>query len=76
MRYISWVIGGLGILVAIYAVVGRFHGPPTINVFGIPSSATHVLVIANTLLLLALFLRGCCCCRCSCKKDNAPNKAA
>lgn len=56
MKIVSVVCGVLGILVAIVAFIGRFHGPPTVTIFGIHSAATHVLVIANSLLLIGIFL--------------------
>lgn len=56
MKILSLICGTLGILVVIVAVVGRFHGPPSVTIFGIQSSATHVLVAGNALLLIGLFL--------------------
>ena len=73
MKCLSAVFGWLGVVVVILAVFGRFFGQPTIHFGSIKSSASHVLVAANTLLLLSLFLKGCC--GCKCKKDNTPDKA-
>ena len=58
MRILSWIIGALGILVVVFALVGRFHGPPSILIPGtnIESSASHVILVGDTLLLIAIFL--------------------
>lgn len=56
MRVASLIFAVLGILVVILAFIGRFHGPPTVTILGIKSAATNLLVLANTLLLIALFL--------------------
>jgi hypothetical protein len=56
MRTPSVICGMLGILAVILAIVGRFYGQPAMTLFGITTTATHVLTVANTLLLIGLFL--------------------
>ena len=71
MRSLSFACGVLGVLVVAVAVVGRLLAGPTKMFFGvIPFS--HALIVGNTLLLLAVFLKGCC--QCSGRKDSPPDK--
>lgn len=57
MRGISHGIGGGALLLAAWAVVGRFHGPPTLSALGQTFAASSALILANTLLLAAILLR-------------------
>ena len=56
MRIPSLIFVGLGILVVVFAFIGRFHGAPTVTILGIKSAAANVIIIGNTLLLIGLFL--------------------
>jgi len=56
MKGLSKLLAILGALLVVLAVVGRFVGVPTISFLGLlPAvSAKTVLLVANTILLLAL----------------------
>jgi len=56
MKGFSKLLAILGTLLVLLAVAGRFVGVPTISLFGlIPAmSAKTVLLMANTILLLAI----------------------
>lgn len=56
MKLASQAVGLAGVLLILVAVFGRFHGPPTITVFSHQFSAASVLLMGNTVLLLAVFL--------------------
>jgi len=56
MKTASLVFAVLGVLVVVLAFIGRFLGAPTVTIFGVKSAATSLIVIGNTLLLIALFL--------------------
>jgi hypothetical protein len=72
MKHLSLVCGGLGVLVVVVTVVMRLSAGPTHMVFGMMPAA-HALIVGNTMLLVALFLRGCC--QCPCTKEAKPEKA-
>ena len=57
MKAISNVLAIVGIVLAIYAVVGRFVGTPTISLGIAFFRTTTVLLVSNTLLLLAILLK-------------------
>ena len=63
MKALSYIITVIGILLAIYAVVGRFIGEPTILGFipGIKIKAVNGLIAANTVLLIAILTNLCGC---------------
>ncbi|MEI6564595.1 MAG: hypothetical protein WCO42_09860 [bacterium] len=54
----SGVVGVLGVLVIVLAIILRLLMGQNIHLFGIQTCASHLLIGANTLLLLALFLRS------------------
>jgi hypothetical protein len=56
MKSVSWFAAALGILIILVAIVGRFHGAPSVTLFGSRHTATTFLLAGNTLLLLAIFL--------------------
>lgn len=56
MKIVSQLVGLAGALVVVLAVFGRFHGPSTMTVLGHTFSAASVLLMGNTLLVLAVFL--------------------
>jgi hypothetical protein len=59
MKTLAWWIGVGGILVAAAGVFGRFFRLPTIAIAGYSFSASTFLLLANTLLLVAIFLAVC-----------------
>jgi hypothetical protein len=56
MKKVSMALAAAGVLVAIYAVAGRFIGARTVLSYVVPNgmAAMSLLLGANTLLLLAL----------------------
>ena len=54
MEKLGTVAGILGVLVLGLAVVGRFHGAPTVHGF----AAGTVFLVGTTLLVLGCFLRS------------------
>jgi len=59
MKVLSCFIGVIGILLVIYAVVGRFVGDPSVLGFVFPLETKTVVLGANTLLLIAIFMNLC-----------------
>ena len=57
MKLLSKISGLAGVLLAAWAVIGRFRGPPTLSAFDDLFAASSALLLANTFLLLALLLR-------------------
>ena len=57
MKALSLIAGVLGALVILAALIGRFHGAPTVTfpVLG-RHTASAVLLIGNTLLVIGVFL--------------------
>ena len=53
----SGIVGGLGILVLIVAIILRVVMGQGIHLFGFQTCASHIVLGANTLLLLALVIR-------------------
>ena len=73
----SKLVGLLGVALAIVAVIVKFtSNRPLITVFGIQTCASHLLLVANTMILIALLFRrsGDCGCKsgessdCGCEK--------
>jgi len=58
MKLLSYLILGVGLLLCLYAVIGRFVGPGTLGFFKILPTmrVTAVITAANTLLLISLIL--------------------
>jgi hypothetical protein len=56
MKTLSLIFAGLGVLTVVIAFIGRFHGAPSVTIFGVHSAASHIIIIGNTLLLIAIFL--------------------
>ncbi|MBI4678225.1 MAG: hypothetical protein HY748_11640 [Elusimicrobia bacterium] len=54
MKLLGNILAGAGIVVAVYSVIGRFAGGPTIGLGMIAASAQSGLVFANLLLLASL----------------------
>ena len=54
MSILSRLFGLGGFMLALWAIIGRFKGPPTIAFYGEEFAASSVLQTANTFLLLAL----------------------
>ena len=53
----SGIVGVLGVLVVVLAVILRLRMGQDILLFGVHTCASHLLLVANTLILLALFFR-------------------
>jgi hypothetical protein len=53
----SGMIGWLGVLVIVAAMILRVRMGQGITLWGIHTCASHLLLVANTLILLAIFLR-------------------
>jgi len=53
----SGIVGGLGVLVVILAAILRLLMGRDIHLLGIHTCASHLLIVANTLILLAIFFR-------------------
>ena len=59
MKVLSCIIGLIGIGLFIYAVIGRFINGPSVFGFIFPLEAKTVVLGANTLLLIAIFMSTC-----------------
>ena len=57
MKCASRIVGSLGVFVFLLAIVLRLMVGPNLNLFGISTSPSHLVLGANSLLLLALLLR-------------------
>ena len=53
----SGIVGGLGVLVLMLAMILRVQMGQGIHLLGIHTCASHLILVANTLILLALFFR-------------------
>ncbi len=53
----SGIVGGLGVVVIVAAAFLRVRMGQEITVMGIHTCASHMLIVANTLILLAIFFR-------------------
>ncbi|NQT94839.1 MAG: hypothetical protein HQ572_00160 [Candidatus Omnitrophica bacterium] len=58
MKGLANILGVLGVLIVIYAVVGRFVGGATIGLGIIGITAKAALILANSLILVALFIKS------------------
>jgi len=56
MKYLSLAAGGLGLLVLLVGIIGRFSGTPDIALFGQVFVARSFVVLANSLLLVGIFV--------------------
>ena len=56
LKQASVLFGLLGVLMALMAVYGRFHGAPSMEVLGIVYAPSKFLIAANTLLLIGVSL--------------------
>lgn len=54
----SGIVGWLGVLVVIAAVVLRLQMGQDIRLLGVHTCASHLILAANTLILLAIFFRN------------------
>jgi len=54
----SGIVGAVGVLVLLVAVVTRLFTVQGIHLLGIQTSPTHLVLGANSLLLIALLLRN------------------
>jgi len=61
MKIVAQVLGGLGIVICILAVIGRYRYLDTVTVFGETHSASALLLVGNTLLLTAILVLLCPC---------------
>ena len=57
MKNISNIVGLVGVAVLVYAIVGRFIGGHTLGLGFVSIIASSGLLIANSLILVAIFLR-------------------
>lgn len=57
MKSASRIVAALGVAVFLLAIVARFQGGQSIHFLGIITSTSHLVLGANTLLLIALLLR-------------------
>jgi len=57
MKGLSNILGIIGVLLAVYALIGRFIGAATIGLGVISIDAKSGLILANTFILLSLLLR-------------------
>ena len=55
MKAVFWIAGVVGLLVVLFAVIGRFHGPATVTVLGRLFEAKSLLLVGNTILLVGLY---------------------
>jgi len=53
----SGIVGGLGVVVIVAAAILRVRMGQGITILGIQTCASHMLIVANTLILLAIFFR-------------------
>jgi hypothetical protein len=56
MRSLSVLFGWLGVLIFLIGIAGRFYQQPSITIAGYTFRAISFLILANTFLLLAIFL--------------------
>ena len=57
MKKAVMALGVLGMMVVVFAIVGRFHYAPTICWGGFKFSAGSVLLFGNTIMITAILLR-------------------
>jgi hypothetical protein len=56
MRFLSQAAAILGLLVILGAFVGRFWGRPTVTILGHAHTATSLLLVGNTMLVISVLL--------------------
>lgn len=54
MKALSWILGLVGLVVVVLAVLGRFYHLPTITLMGQSHAAASVILVGNTILLLGV----------------------
>ena len=59
MKGLSSLLGFAGVVVIVAAAYGRFHAADTITVSGHSFAAGTILLVGNTLLVLAVWLGLC-----------------
>ena len=73
------IVGVLGVLVVVLAVIMKYATPgPALHLLGVETSATHLILGGNTLILIALLFRpqgGCTCKSGSCCDSEKGNSA-
>jgi len=57
MKCASRVVASLGVFVFLLAIIVRFLAGRSISLLGVTTDASHLVLGANTLLLIALLLR-------------------
>ena len=57
MKFLSALLGLVAMLLVIYAILGRFYGEPSVGGYIFPLDAKTVVLGANTLLLIAIFIK-------------------
>jgi hypothetical protein len=58
MKALANVLGIVGVLVVLYALIGRFVGSASVNYALVKTTASGSLTVGNSLLLLALLLKS------------------
>lgn len=56
MKMAALVVAGLGVLVLLLGLYGRFHGPPSVYVAGESFAASTFLALANVVLTIAVLI--------------------
>lgn len=57
MKMVANVLAVIGILLVVYSVFGRFYGVPAIGAGIIESYARSGLIMANSLILIAILIK-------------------
>ncbi len=57
MKLLSLVLGGLGLIAALLAAIGRFFGPSVVYLFGDSFSSATLLHVSSILLTMGVFVR-------------------
>ena len=57
MKSVSRIVGSVGVFVFLLAIILRLGAGTSIHLLGITTSASHLVLGANTLILIALLLR-------------------
>ena len=56
MKTVSQLVGAVGVLVILMAIYGRFHGAPTVALFGHLFHGSSVLLMGTAILVFGVFL--------------------
>ena len=56
MKYLSLTVFAFGLLVALAGFAGRFIGTPDVHLLGQAFNASTFVLVANTILLAAIFM--------------------